>query len=135
MKTILFSCLSFLVFGLVSMSFTNSGTLVNGWEHLGSRKVNYKVDRDEILVTAAEGRFTKLKFKAEGAPINMHKMKVVFRNGQSQEIALRNNIPAGGESRVIDLQGNRRIIQKVVFWYDTKNFAGKRATLHLWGKH
>jgi hypothetical protein len=52
-----------------------------------------------------------------------------------QEVETRDNIRAGGESRVIDLAGNRRIITKVVFVYDTKNFAGRRAEVELWGRH
>ncbi|MFQ5448041.1 MAG: hypothetical protein ACE5FF_14030 [Saprospiraceae bacterium] len=105
------------------------------WEKLGQRKVNYALDRDEIMVTAREGRFTALKFKVRKGGINMHKMVVHYRNGGKQEIELRNRIPAGGESRVINLKGNKRIITKVVFWYDTKNFSMRRGTLELWGRH
>lgn len=105
------------------------------WEKLGERKVNYGLDRDEIIVTASEGRFTALKFKVEKGGINLHKVVVHFGNGSTEELELRNEIPGGGESRVLDLPGNKRIIQKVVFWYDTKNFANQKAHLELWGRH
>ncbi|MCB0563984.1 MAG: hypothetical protein KDD01_06365 [Phaeodactylibacter sp.] len=104
------------------------------WKKLGQRKVNRALDRDEILVTGREGAFTKLKFIVRRSPINMHRCVIHFRNGDTQEVALRNNIPAGGETRVIDLEGNRRIITKVVFWYDTKGLQDK-AVLELWGRH
>ncbi len=105
------------------------------WEKLGERKVNYGLDRDEIIVTAAEGRFTALKFKIQKGGINLHKVVVHFGNGTTEELEVRDEIPGGGESRVIDLPGNKRIIQKVVFWYDTKNFANQKAHLELWGRH
>lgn len=108
---------------------------IGGWEKLGTKKVNYGLDRDEIIVTARDGRFTKLKLKARRGGINMHKMVVHFGDGTHQNVELRNNIPKGGETRVIDLKGGKRVIKKVVFWYDTKNLARKRAKLELWGKH
>ncbi|MBI5915227.1 MAG: DUF2541 family protein [Bacteroidetes bacterium] len=107
----------------------------NRWEKLGERNVNFAVDRDEIFVTASEGRFTALKIKVRKGAINLHKMVVHFGDGSEQEVETRNNIAAGGESRVIDLAGNRRVITKVVFVYDTKNFADRKAEVELWGRH
>ena len=57
-----------------------------------------------------------------------------YSNGSKHDVAIRFNIPAGGESRVIDLPGGNRNIRKVVFWYDTKNVARGRANLALWGR-
>lgn len=107
---------------------------VAGWEKLGSKKVNYGLDRDEINVTILEGRFTKLKLKIRSGGVNMHKVTVHFGNGQKQEVALRNNFRRGSESRVIDLEGGKRVIKKVVFWYDSKNVSRRRATVELWGR-
>ena len=106
-----------------------------GWELLGSRKVNYGLDRDEIVVTRAEGVFTAIQLHIKRAPINMQKVVVHYGNGETDEIELRNNFAAGSESRVIDLKGNRRVIQKVVFWYDTKNIADRKGEVELWGRH
>ena len=53
----------------------------------------------------------------------MHKLVVHYGNGETENIESRNNFSAGSESRVIDLPGNKRDIQKIVFWYDTKNLA------------
>ncbi len=111
------------------------GKLPPRWEKLGERNVNFRVDRDEILVTAAEGRFTALKIKVHKGAINLHKMVVHFGDGSEQEVETRDNLAAGAESRVINLEGNRRIITKVVFVYDTKNFADRKAEVELWGRH
>lgn len=106
-----------------------------GWELLGVRKVNFKGERDEIVVTGQKGTFTSLKLRVKKTGVNVKKMIVHFGNGQKQDIVLRQNIPAGGESRVIDLKGGKRIISKVVFYYDSKNNRARRATVELFGRH
>lgn len=105
------------------------------WEMLGSRQVKYGVDHDVIMVTAQEGRFTAVKLMVKRGGINMHKMVIHFGDGSRQDVELRNNIPAGGESRVINLEGERRVINRVEFWYDTKNLAPGKAVVQLWGRH
>lgn len=119
----------------MSFSLPNAAIQPPRWEKLGERKVNYGVDRDEIVVTAAEGRFTAIKLMVKRSPINLHKVAIHFANGGVDEVEVRNDIPAGGETRVIDINGGRRVIQKVVFWYDTKNRANDRAVVELWGRH
>lgn len=118
-------------------SFTtlSSPTVPPKWELLGSRKVNYGLDKDEIIVTAREGVFSALKIKVLRGGINLHRVAVHFGNGEVEELEVRENIPANGESRVLDLPGNKRVVQKVVFWYDTKNYAGKKAVVNLWGRN
>lgn len=106
------------------------------WEKLGQRRVNYGLDRDEILVTAREGRFTSIRLKAELAPINIHRCVVHFANGSTESFRFSGgDLAAGQVSRNLDLPGNRRIITKVVFWYDTKNRARRRGRVELWGRH
>ena len=105
------------------------------WELLGKRIVNYAVDHDEMVVTAAEGRFTAIKIKVKAAPLNMHRCVVHFGNGESFEAELRNNFQPGSESRVIDLPASERIINRISFFYDTKNHAQKRAVVEVWGRH
>ncbi|MBO6518118.1 MAG: DUF2541 family protein [Bacteroidia bacterium] len=108
---------------------------VHGWEHLGSKKVNFGLDKDVITITAAEGKFTKLKLKVSGGNLNMHKMVVVYGNGTRDNINVKHNFTKGDVTRTIDLNGNRRVVQKVIFWYDTKNRSRRKATLHLFGRH
>lgn len=108
---------------------------VTKWDKLGQQKVNFRLDKDEIKVTLVQGLFTAIKLKVKDGPINMHKCVVHFKNGTKQNVNIRKNIPAGGETRVIQLDGGgKRIIKKVVFLYDSKNPRSK-ATVALWGKH
>ncbi len=105
------------------------------WEHLGSRKINKTFDRDVIYITGAEGSFNALKIKVIHKPIALYDVKVHYRNGSVEDIKTRIHIPAGGESRVIDLRGGNRVIEKVVFRYETKGSNEKRAKVLLYGRH
>jgi len=124
----------FIFFGILSL-LVMSFALPQNWERLGSRKVNFRVDRDTMVVGAHEGAFTKLKVEVRGGAINMRQMVVNYRNGQSQNIALKHNFARGGGSRIIDLPGNKRIIKSIVFVYDTKNRSRSRATVTVFGRH
>jgi len=107
----------------------------NKWEKLGERKVNLGLDHDRIVIGASDGIFSKLKIKVRNSGINLHRMVVHFGNGDKQEIAIREDIQNGGESRAVDLKGNRRVISKVDFWYDTKGLINDKAIVELWGRH
>lgn len=118
---------------LLAMSFSTLET--KPWELLGSRKINYGIDRDEILVTRADGVFSAIQLRIKRSPINMHKLAIHYGNGEVDEIDLRESFRAGSMSRVIDLPGNKRVIRKVVMWYDTKNISNGKGVVEVWGRH
>ncbi len=105
------------------------------WERLGSRVVDFKLDKDIIAIGAHEGAYTKLKIQVSGGSVNMRKMVVHYGNGEDQNVELKYNFTKGSGSRVIDLPGNKRIIKSVTFFYDTKNVSKTKAKIHLFGKH
>jgi len=52
-----------------------------------------------------------------------------------QDVAVRRIIPAGGETRVIDLKGGPRVIRRVEFTYEAESRGrGRRATIRLFGR-
>jgi hypothetical protein len=114
---------------------TQEATETPAWELLGQRKVNFGVDRDVIPVTVTEGTFSKLKLTVLHNGIELLDLKVFYANSDVQDIAIRKYIAAGGETRVIDLTGEERVIRKVQFIYETKGRKPVRATLQLWGRH
>ncbi len=103
------------------------------WVKLGERTVNHAVDRDESLVTIKEGTFRKIKLEVKRRQVTFRDVKVHYANGDVQDVQLRRAIPAGGETREIDLTGQNRVITKVVFWYNTTRVRGRRAEVTLWG--
>ncbi len=117
----------------IASSFTIPKNKVNNWTKLGSKKVSYKLDRDVIRVGATDGRFTKLKVQVKGGALNMHKMVVEYGNGTKDNIPLRQDFKNNG-TRIIDLEGNKRVIKDITIFYDTKNRSRRRATVHVFGK-
>lgn len=105
------------------------------WEKLGSKTVNMKADTDHLLVTAYEGTFTKVKFHVAKAPIHVKSITVVFGNGEKQHFNIDKNFPKGTDSKVFDLPGNKRIIQKIKFEYTTIDNGKGKAVVTAWGKH
>ena len=78
--------------------------------------------------------FRRIKFKVTDAPLNMERMVVTYDKGAPEQITVRQNIPKGGESRVIDLRGvGKRSIRKIAFWYDTKGLLNGQADVTVFG--
>jgi hypothetical protein len=119
-----------LMFFMVIPLMANQG----GWILLGEKAVNDRLDHDRLIVTAARGDFHNIQLRVKGASVDFHKVVVVYGNGQRDEIELRNTIPAGGSSRVIDLQGRDRVIKEVIFWYDANTIRGRKAVVRVFAK-
>ena len=105
------------------------------WEKLGTRTVDYKIDRDVVPVGARKGGFTKLKIAVRGGAINMHKMIVTYKNGTKETIALKHKFGPKSESRVIDIRGGKRLIKNITFFYDTRGLSPGKAVIHVFGRH
>ena len=133
MKTTLNVFALILVF-LVGSSFSTSDHSIKDWKRLGSKKVSYKLDRDVIHVGANDGTFTKLKIQVTGGNVHIHKMVVEYGNGTNDNIVVKHIFKKGSNSRVIDLEGGKRIIKDITFIYDTKNSSKKKGTIHVFGK-
>lgn len=104
-----------------------------GWEKLGEREVNGKIDHDIIDVGAREGRFRKMMFVVENSAIEMFDVTVHFSDGSDWSPATRLVFPADTRSRVIDLPGNERFIKSVHFKYGNLP-GGGRARVELWAR-
>jgi hypothetical protein len=52
-----------------------------------------------------------------GGEIFFERVVVHYGNGQNEELVIRDRIPAGGQTRAIDLPGERRVIESVELWY------------------
>ncbi|MBN1780789.1 hypothetical protein JW948_06665 [bacterium] len=122
-------------FIVVTLVMMIAAVQAGNWEKLGARTVNYNVDRDVILVGEKEGTFTAIKLAVNKAGIHVLDMKVHFMNGDVMDVEIRSFIPKNGETRIIDLPGKNRMIEKVVFWYKTPAKKGKAARVRLWGRH
>ncbi len=104
------------------------------WILLGTRTVTDRADHDVIGVTGARGDWQAIKLTVQRASVDFHRVVVHFGNGTQQEVQMRNTIPAGGETRAIDLTGPDRVINRVEFWYDANTIRGRRAVVRLFGR-
>jgi hypothetical protein len=110
--------------------------LAQRWEYLGEANVDGRADHDIVRVTAARGEYRAIQLRVENAAIEFDRVVVHFGNGSSDPIRIRGRIPAGGQTRVIDLPGNRRIIQGVEFWYSRGGWGnGRRPKVRIFGMH
>lgn len=108
---------------------------VGEWRYLGTVNARFTADHDAIVVQGPYDFFRRIKFKVTNAPINLIRLIVTYNDGGLPEnIDTRFSIPAGGESRVIDLRGNRRKIRTIEFWYDTKGVLQGRANVSVFGQ-
>ena len=123
----------FLLIGLSSFQSSVENSKKN-WEHLGTRNINWNLEKDVIEVGHNRVGFTSLKIKVTGGAVNMNRMMVTYGNGKTENIPLKFNFTKGAESRIIDLKGDKRQIKKISFWYDTKNRSKQKAKVHVFGK-
>jgi hypothetical protein len=104
------------------------------WKLIGQTHADHGADHDGIVVKGPFDNFRRIKFKVTDAPLNMMHMVVTYDNGAPDRIDVRQNIPKGGESRVIDLKGiGKRSVRRIDFWYDTKGFLNGKADVTVFG--
>ena len=97
------------------------------WEQLGCQKVGFLVDKDVIKVGRGEGKFKSIRLQVSGNKVYMMDLKVVYANGQPDDIPVRSEIRAGGQTRPLDLKGERgRAIRQIEMVYRSQpNFKGE----------
>ncbi|MEQ1869078.1 MAG: hypothetical protein ABL961_03540 [Vicinamibacterales bacterium] len=104
------------------------------WVLLGERTVTDRADHDTLVVTAARGTFTGVKFEVARHAVDFHRVVIHFGNGADQKVEMRDTIRAGGETRNIDIDGANRVIRSIEFWYDANTIGrGGRAVVRVLG--
>jgi len=104
------------------------------WTLLGTRTVDYSLDRDVINFKESGEYFQTLKFIVKNGTLNMHKCTVHFADGDSKVIELSEEMNRTNDGRILDMRGSNRKIEKVTFWYDSKNDSKDKSIVELWGK-
>jgi hypothetical protein len=104
------------------------------WELLGRQSVGFLKDRDVIQVGREDGDFDKIQIRVKNNEVEFTDVKVVYGNGQTDDVAVRDKIKAGGQSRVIDLKGGQRFIKRVELVYRSKPSFKGQAVVEVWGR-
>jgi hypothetical protein len=105
------------------------------WVLLGQTTVDGQRDRDRIVIGRNEGRFQSIQLRVTGAPVEFQRVVVNYANGTNEEVEIRDYIPAGGQTRAIDLRGDERVINSVEFLYSKARWRqGARPRVALYGR-
>jgi hypothetical protein len=104
------------------------------WVELGCKEVAFLgADRDSIRVGRREGRFKAIRLEARGNDVEMLDLRVIYANGEPDDIPVRALIRQGTRTRPLDLRGWQRPIERIDLVYQKRlNFRG-RATVCVEG--
>ena len=120
-----------------SLAFSGLGQIDSAWAQnqvlLGERHVSDLSEKDTIPVGKSRGAFTGLRVRASGAAVEFKRVVVHFENGTEQVFEKNHLLRKGDRSRVIDLEGGARFIDKVVFYYEARSKGWKGADIKLFG--
>jgi len=100
---------------------------------LGTREVNFGIDRDTIVVPRSVGPLHQLIVVARMNPVEVYNIRILFESGASEDFNLREKLFTTRDRMIIDLPGNARVVREVIFRYRKINNAARRAVVELWG--
>ena len=104
------------------------------WELLGERKVDFVRDKDELDITS-ENKYTAIVFYVRDRDVRLNEVKIYYQNGDKLEPTLDDVIPADQYSRVIEIDKEGRVLDKIEFRYRTTgNILKGRADVLVMGK-
>lgn len=108
------------------------------WVKLGDQTVGFGVDRDVIRLGRDDGRFKAIKLIVKRNDIFLADLKVTFRSGESQDLAVRQQIRAGGETGTLALApsprgANGRVIERIDMVYRSRPGFRGEAIVEVWG--
>lgn len=103
--------------GAVRIEFYGEKRREAHWQELGCQRVGFLEDNDVIRVGRREGAFRALKLTVRDAKLRLDRMRVVFGDGSAQIFDVRSTIPEGAETRPLDLDGRRRVIERIELKY------------------
>jgi hypothetical protein len=100
----------------------------------GTQAVGFAVDRDVIRIGAEVGKFDKVRLRVLDNDIFIKSMKVVYANGEAQEIAYNADVKRDSRTKWLDLKGDR-FIKEIQLIYNAKpNFRGQ-AFVEVYGQY
>lgn len=95
------------------------------WELLGCESVGRRADHDVVRVGRREGRFSAIRLEAKGNDVHILDLKVVYSNGDPDDIRVRSELREGDETRPLDLRGRSRSIDRIEI-VSKRDFRGRR---------
>lgn len=105
------------------------------WVELGCVDVGRRPDFDAIQVGRGERRYRAIALSVSGRDVHIEDLRVIYGNGQPDQLPIRADLRAGTRSNPIDLQGRDRVIRRIeiVAQRDNLNQGRGRARLCIAG--
>ena len=104
-----------------------------GWHKIGETVVNFKTDRDAIVVLG-EDKFKAIQIVVTDAPIRLEDLKVFYENDSTEDLHVRADFKPNEKTRIIDLKGKDRNLKRVVLVYkNAKDSKLENAHIELYG--
>ncbi len=106
------------------------------WVQLGCQKVAFLGDHDEVPVGREAGRYSALKLTIAGTKVDVHRMRVIYANGEQEDLPVQAEIKSGAESAPLPLHGGHRSIERIILDYAAKpSFKGEATACVLGHPH
>jgi len=104
-----------------------------GWQMLGERSVDGRVDNDKIEVGRYQGKFRRIAIVVTDSDLEMIDFAIKFGKGAPWHPELRAFFKEGSRSKEIDFPGDDRTIKWIEFKYRNLPGGGK-ARIQVWAR-
>jgi hypothetical protein len=104
------------------------------WVTVGEQTVSTRTDQDVLVLGTDEGRYEALKFEVFGNRVAFARVKVVYGNGESEILDVKEHVRPGNITPAYDLEGRHRIIKRIEFLYQAEKPWKGDATIRVYGK-
>jgi hypothetical protein len=81
---------------------------------IGSITHEARPEREVINVGGREGEFRGFRFEVRQSDVEVLDLRIVYGNGQTEDVRVRQTIRAGSSSRVIELGSPRRSLRQII---------------------
>jgi hypothetical protein len=106
----------------------------NGGVLFGYQNVGFGIDRDVIKVGGDIGKFDRIRLRVLGNDIHINTLKVVYMNGDTQDIAVDAVVRADTRSKWFDLKGDH-FIREITMTYQSKPNLKGQARVEVTGQY
>lgn len=116
-------------------SSATPGKATRGGEVLfGAQYVGFGVDRDVIRVGNEIGKFDRIRLRVLDNDIHINQLKIIYENGETDELAVNADIPKNSRTNWIDLKGTRFIREIQMVYRSRPSFRGQ-ARIEVFGQY
>ncbi|MFO1169826.1 MAG: hypothetical protein U1E49_02530 [Hyphomicrobiaceae bacterium] len=104
------------------------------WSLLGQQRVDMARDRDVIRVGRDDGRYNAIVVRVKGGPVNLRNLRIVYGNGEADDLGFDRPLSGGEETRPIDIKGRFRFIDRIELTYDRERGAVRLPVVEVWAR-